>query len=142
MHVKCFTVKQATPSDDGDEYQSARSKVGRMRVISILVSPYPNAASQGGGTSTDGEIIIYDSPALTNGTAITGGVDAASVRFAIHYGGKHSNVSFSVLPEVDGYILMEQGIMIDSKIRTGGESLPTNQALNPLLNCKVDVLYV
>lgn len=146
MHVKCLTFEDQTPSDDGDKYSSSRSSAGPKRVISVIISPKLIAdrlvSTSGSTTKSDGEILLYNTAALSEGGSITGGVGSAAIRIPIHYGGNFGGAVVSVISDVDGYVLFNDGITIDSKKRTGGNSLPSSAYASPLYNCKVDIIYV
>ena len=145
MHVKCLTFEDLSPSADGETYSLSRSSTGPKRVISVFISPKLLADRIIGGnaaTKTDGEIVLYDTAALSEGQSIAGGIAAAAIRIPVHYGGYYSGTVVSVISDVDGYVLFSDGITIDSRKRAGGDSLPSSLYTSPLYNCKVDIFYV
>lgn len=145
MYVKCLTFEDLSPSDNGEKYSSSRSSTGPKRVISVIISPKFLADKIIGGnqaTKTDGEIVLYDTPALSEDGTIGGGIAAAAIRIPVYYGGYYSGTVVSVISDVDGYVLFSDGITIDSRKRAGGDSLPSSLYTSPLYNCKVDIFYV
>jgi hypothetical protein len=136
MHVKCLTFEGTTPSATGFVYTAARSSVGPKRVVSIVLTP--RFMSDGPLAQAWGTIMLYDTPALTDDDPIPGGLGAAKIRFPMHLGRSYGGSMVSVISDIDGYILFSDGITIDSKLRSG----LTDEAENPILQCKVDIFYV
>ena len=134
MHVKCLTFDGTTPSASGATYTAARSSAGPKRVVSIVLTPrFTNNDNKG----AKGTIMLYDTVALSDDDSIPGGLSASKIRFPMSLGARYGGSMVSVISDVDGYVLFSDGITIESKLLSGSD-----EALNPLNQCKVDIFYV